>query len=303
MDLNQNGIQDYDELGVKDVLVELRTPAKRSVEHATETGSNGEFQFILDALDFTDPLGDEEFYVQFYSPDGYKFSLPLDDDALTVNGDVMASIPFQVVLGETYEVNTSLMTACDPSLALISFLGIKSASSLKGGSIAIEWDAAELLPYDDNVSLDCNDDDILYHVFVAPAPFDYYPYSLAHLVKLSNIIHIETDEVDTVIHDVEAGDTVAVLVMASAFDIVSYQHEQREVTMQYYPKLEPDDDGEPFYEFDGSVASSHGESTGMDLRMVSTRIISRGCSEAIDSHMSSCTSTFSHSFSIVENKS
>jgi hypothetical protein len=52
LDLNRNGIQDNDEDGVEDALVELHTLVDDSAIDAAKTGNDGKFQFILNEQDF-----------------------------------------------------------------------------------------------------------------------------------------------------------------------------------------------------------------------------------------------------------
>jgi len=236
LDQNRNGILDEHEVGVKDVLVELRVPGKRAVEHVIKTGHEGEYQFTLDALDFVaDAVDGVEFYIQVYPPDGYKFSLPkaldekgcTDDHFFIIDDESGGSPPFYVVLGEKYTVDTGLVTACDPSLGVLSFSGIDSVTPAEPGCIHLKWEPAILLSQDQNHPLGCDEDDIKYDVYVAQAPVDFELLELSD--PPSDILHIETDELEAAVDDLEPGEAYSVLVLANAGGIVSEERDQHDV--------------------------------------------------------------------------
>ncbi len=128
LDLNRNGIQDNDEDGVEDALVELHTLVDDSAIDPAKTGNDGEFQFILDEQDFgIEPIGGDDFYIQVYPPKGFLFPLKLQEDITSSdNEESSSSILLNMALGEMYEMDTRLITACDPSLGNVSFDGIKT---------------------------------------------------------------------------------------------------------------------------------------------------------------------------------
>jgi len=286
LDLNRDGIQDENEVGFEDVLVELRTPGQQAIDHGIETGSDGEFHFILDALDFVVGFtGDEEFYVQVQAPEGYHFSQPTDPGngetdsvhILSWNKGTGISPSFSVTPGKTYTADAGLVLSCDPSLGYILFDGIESAVGSQAGIIELEWEPASLMLYDENDSLYCNEDDIYYDVFVAQAPFDLSAYSLSELFALSNafndILHLETDDLGINVDGSQSGKPFTALVIASAGGIVSEEQHQRDKTVQHPPRHEPGSDELPYDESDNIIARRQDEQVAVKPSMVSQDIV------------------------------
>jgi hypothetical protein len=88
-----------------------------------------------------------------------------------------------MALGETYEMDTRLITACDPSLGNISFDGIKTVSAFKPGSIKLEWDPATFDSYGEISPSICGKDLLLYDVYLAHAPIDHSFFTADELAK------------------------------------------------------------------------------------------------------------------------
>lgn len=233
LDRNRDGIQDEDEHGVQGVLVKLRCPSVTYDVDATKTGSDGEFQFVLDEEDFdADPYGGKEFFIQIYAPKGFENSPtatveePKIQDRTDSDGERSGMSPlFSVFLGEMYTVDAGLVTSCDPSLGFISFDGIAMAAAFEPGSITIEWDPASLSSYDKTNPLRCGNDLLLYDVYLANYPFDFSSFSGTELLYqasyLDSVRHIETGEHFVIVDDLEPNDILSALVVAKVPGLVS----------------------------------------------------------------------------------
>jgi len=165
---------------------------------------------------------------------------------MTVIEDTGVSQPFHAILGETYAMTAVLMSVCDPSVHSISFSEILLALSNERGSIRVEWDAATLESSKEEDDSMCHKDLVLYKVFVAQAPFTFSNYTISELLyraEKHDIFHVETDDLDAFIGDLEPGNTYSVMVVAKIDRIYSSQSKSREVAVMGSKNTEmfPDD--------------------------------------------------------------
>jgi hypothetical protein len=227
-------------VGMQDVLVQLCARGQQVVEHAVETYSNGDFEFILDDIDLLDT---NEWYVRVIPLDGYEVSTRhvvknSNDERKPLDEEAGLSQPFHVILGNTYTVDTGVISLCDSSVRDISFAGVLDVSSKDAGSVRVVWEAATLEYCDnqDSASIMCHDDLILYDVFVANGPYsNFSSYSISELVygaeKSCGVLHLETHELDIRVDNLKPGETYSVLVVARVPGIHCMQHALQDVVV------------------------------------------------------------------------
>lgn len=125
------------------------------------------------------------------------------DNARTRREDRHALPPFQVVLGQSH---VYLVPLCDPSSHYIDFGGSisQSVSKSKAGSVHWEWEPATLQSYNRDhgiQSSECNQDLIMYHVFVSQSSLDLTSSSFRDLMRRAagahenDLLHMETGEI------------------------------------------------------------------------------------------------------------
>lgn len=217
-------------------LVPLQTAAHHLAEHAVETDASGDFIFNLDAIDLMDT---NEFWLQVVPPEGYR-SVGAENGGTSIHNkdDAITHKSFRVELGQTYSINTELVSLCDASLYEISFSGISHAASKEDGQIQVEWEMATIESLENvvpDMTSPCHQDLVVYHVFAALSSFDFGSYSVKelmhHALVSDDVIHVETGDVDVMIDGLELGITCTVLVVARAGGVYSQQFELRNVVV------------------------------------------------------------------------
>lgn len=181
-----------------------------------------------------------EYFVKVFAPGGFEFALPASTEDLELRGaaylptrEAGASSLFKIVVGETYNVDTGVVSLCDSSVGYITFDGIKTASAFEPGSVYIDWEPATLNSYDESNPLFCGENSLLYYVYLAQAPYDFSPLTSAELLELastrSDIQRVVTDEHSVVVDDLEPHDILSIVVVAKAHGLVSANRECRTV--------------------------------------------------------------------------